>query len=165
LAPRLRAELRRTTVAEVGADPTSSSTVFTYVERYDGELVVRFLVDTAYVRPAEATAWLSALEAMLVSSVASTQVEPAALARAAGVVAPERSHEWAVVDHSPVHLPTTARLVSSALGSPVRLAPDRAGRRLLARFDGPAPSAEAVEALVPDLIRGWHVAAIPVAFR
>jgi hypothetical protein len=160
-AARLGDELRRTTVAEVGADLTSSSTVFTYVERDDDELVVRFLVDTAYVATAEAAGWLRAIETMLVSTVTSAAVEPVALARSAGVAAPERNHDWAVVDHSPVHLPTTSRLLSDALGVPVRVVPDHTGRRLLARFDGPPPSEDRLRALGPDLIRGCRVAAIP----
>lgn len=162
-AARLRAELRRSTVTEVGADATSSSTVFAYVERYDGELVVRIMVDTAYVGPAEAAGWLSAIEAMLVSTVSSAAVEPAALARSAGVVAPERDSGWIVVDHSPIHLPTTARVLSNALRVPLRLTSDRTGLRLLAQFDGAAPSAEAIEALTPDMIRKWRVAAVPRA--
>lgn len=160
-AARLRAELRRSTVAEVGADATSSSTVFVYVERYDGELVVRIMVDTAYTAPAEAAGWLSAIEAMLVSTVSSAAVEPAVLARSAGIAAPERDHEWIVVDHSPIHIPTATRLVSDALCVPVRLTRDRTGRLLLAQCDGPVPSADVFDALVPDVIRDWRVAAVP----
>lgn len=102
---------------EPGGDLTSTSTVFVYADRRDGTTTLRMLVDTAYVLPDEARGWLDALDALLLNAVRG-ETDTRALAAAVGLPTPPPDSEWALVDHSRIHLPTVLAVLHAA-GAPV----------------------------------------------
>ncbi len=118
-----------TLMIEAGGDLTSTSTAFVYADRLGDTTTIRMLVDTAYVPPDEARGWLGAIDTMLLHAFGG-ETRADVLATAAGLRAPSDT-EWALVDHSRVHLPTVVACLRAA-GAPVTSV------RVDAATDGPA---------------------------
>jgi hypothetical protein len=112
---QLHDELAKSSIRRVGGDQFSTSTVFTYLDRWDGEVSVRMLVDTAYVRRADAQGWLRAIDLVLSRAVLDPETDLTELITEAGVTPAPRNGDWAFVDHSWIHLPTTADRMRSLL--------------------------------------------------
>lgn len=104
-------------VIEPGGDITSTSTAFVYADRRDDTTTLRMLVDTAYVPTNEARAWLGAVDALLLHAL-DGETDTRALAVTAGQSTPPPDPQWALVDHSRIHLPTVLACLLAA-GAPV----------------------------------------------
>ncbi len=165
-ATELSALRSESTITEDGGDATSTSTLFVYADHIEGVLHLRILVDTAFVALDEARWWLSAVDDLLyIAAQEEAEEDLHALAAAAGIHPPERDNDWALVDHSWVHLPTTAGLLrrlprASELRLELDWTPD--GNRLVAKLDDGV-------LLVPqdmrDLLTGLKVAMLPHMVR
>lgn len=167
---RLRNELTRTSIRWLGGDQRSTSTLFVYLDRLDDVLVVRTLVDTAYVTRDETEQWLRAVESILVAAVLRPERSTGTLAADAGLVPFDATADWALIDQSWIHLPTaTARLRAAAPGAAVRLAVETVDGRpsLLGIVSGPAPGRGAGTPAGSDAVRalrGCKVAMRPHRF-
>jgi hypothetical protein len=166
---QLRDELPRTSVRWLGGDERSTSTLFCYLDRVRDVLTVRTLVDTAYLSRDEAEQWLRAFESILVNAVLRPERGARELVADTGLASFQPTADWVQLDHSWIHLPTTAQHLREALpGVPLRVCIDPDGEQpgLVAILTDPGtednvaiPAGDAVERL-----RGCKVALWPRRF-
>ncbi|RBQ08457.1 hypothetical protein DQE82_18590 [Micromonospora sp. LHW51205] len=169
-AARIREEAARTSVRWLGGDQCSTSTLFCYLDRRDDILEVLMLVDTAYVAPAEAEQWLRAFESILVTAVLRPELSADALVAETGVVSFRATDDWVKIDHSWIHLPTTAARLHAALpGMTLRLAVETPGGEasLVAMVASPRSGRETSapsDTVVVEALRGCRVGMRPHRF-
>nr|WP_269440794.1 condensation domain-containing protein [Micromonospora tarapacensis] len=169
-AARITEECGRTSIQWQGGDERSTSTLFCYLDRLDDMLAVRTLVDTAYVTRDEAERWLRAFETVLVTAALLPDLGVEALGMRAGIEPFRATDEWAQIDHSWIHLPSTAARLRAALpGVSLRVEVDARGDQpaLVAVVTDPDPGYD-VSALagtdVIEALRGCKVAMRPHRF-
>jgi len=140
-----RGELRdlraSSSVGDDGGDQCSTSTLFVYVDRHRDALVLRILVDTAYIALDEARSWLRGTEAVLCEAALDAGLTPSELAERAGIPPARYGPDWAYVQRSWVHLPTVAEAVRRRMpgaGARVAVRGPEDDARLAVLVDDPA---------------------------